>query len=288
MGDTSVGYLHGDYPVAIDATFIKRVQNVNLNRDKSIRTVWELGNAQPAGLDDGPDTFTGDFSWFPVDIQVEQAFAGTSGTWPVAFAAYAEATAVTVQTLTKGVTGARLMSIEYSCQAEGEYRGTVRFEGTGWDSDGATTITATAPSGQGAYRSPDVFVEMNTTSGVRVQAINIRGNARSNRMYELSNSSPVGTIMDRPEVSMDVTWYESTSMAGETELTLSSPADCEVQIGVAGTWDTAGNIKHILKNMVTQGEAERGSVDGWAVLTQRYISKSDATYHGLQTSIIQA
>lgn len=281
MSDTSVGYLHGDYPVAIDTTYIKRVQSVDLNRDLGKQTTWELGAASPAGIDDGPNSYTGSFRWFPIDLQVEQLLAGVASTVNVSFSEYASATAVTLQTLTQGISGARLTGVEYSCSAGGEYSANANFEGTGWDADGATTITAVAPSGVGAYRSPVVHVEMGEVAAARVQSFRLAAGSRSNKMFTLSQADPVGNVADRPEITLEVVWYESTAASGLAEL--STATTCEIQIGSA--WDVAGNIKHVCIGMQSAGEAARGSVQGWATVTHRFVSAGDSTHHGLESSI---
>ena len=286
MGDTSVGYRHDDYPVMVSTTFIPRAQSINLDHDEGIITHWELGNAEPAGVSDGPDTNRGSITWFPIDITMEKAFSGVTPTTTqlgVYLSDYITATGVNVYTPTKGVTGAKVSSLEYSCDAGGEHRATVNFEGLAWASTG-TTITASAPTGVGAFRSPLVHVEMYATQATRAQSFRARANLRQNTLFELGNDSPAGVVADRPEVTLEVTWYESTAMSGNQEFTVGTPRDCEVQVG--GAWDTAANIKYIFKNMVSAGESERGSVDGWVTVTHRYQSAGDTTYAGMTANTI--
>lgn len=282
---TNVGYRHGDYRVAVGGTYAIRVQDFNVDRDLAVRTVYELGAAEPAGVDDAPNVYTGGLTWFPIDLNMERYFSEVTGTDDVFLKSYMTATGVSVESLTKAVGGAKIVSLEYSCEAEGEYRGNVRFEATSWDADGATTITAVTPTGAGAFRSPVVTVELNTTTGVRVQSFRLRAGSRAVRMHQLSSADPVGIEFERPEVSLEVTWFDSTSMAGETVMTLAAPKSIEIQIGKA-TWDTAGNIKHICHNMVTSGDGSRGSVNGWATYTQRYVSKGHSTSYGLTSNVI--
>ena len=281
----NVGYRHGDYRVAVGGTYAIRVQDFNVDRDLGMRTVYELGAADVAGVDDAPNSYTGGLSWFPIDLNMERYFSEVTGTTDVFLKSYVDATGVSVESLTKAVGGAKIVSLEYSCESEGEYRGNVRFEATSWDADGATTITAVTPTGDGAFRSPVVTVELNTTTGVRVQGMRLRAVNRAARMYQLGSDDPVGTVHERPEVTLEVTWFESSSMAGETVMALASPKSIEVQIGSA-TWDNTGNIKHICHNMVTSGDGSRGSVSGWATYTQRYISKGHSTSYGLTSNVI--
>ena len=281
---TSVGYRHGDYPIAVCGTYVSRVQDFNLDRDLAVRTVYELGAAEAAGVDDAPNVYTGGLTWFPIDLTMERYFSEVTGTADVMLKSYMDATGVSVESLTKGVGGAKIVSLEYSCEAEGEYRGNVRFEATSWDTDGATTITAVTPTGDGAFRSPVVTVQCSAVTGVRVQGFRVRAGSRAARMYQMSSDDPVGIEFERPEVTAEITWYESTSMSGNTAMSLSSPQDIEIQVGSA-TWDQADNIKHTCHNMVSSGDGERGSVNGWATYTQRYISKGHSTSYGLTSNV---
>lgn len=282
----SVGYRHGDYPVKVHNSFVIRAQDFNLDQDLVMRTVYELGNATPAGIDDAPDIYTGGITWFPINMDLERScIEATTGS--VSLKQYADATGVSVASLTKGITGAKVVSIEYSCESEGEYRGTIRFEATGWDADGETSITTTDPTGAGAFRAPVANIELDSTSGVRVQSFRLRAGTRVVRMYQLGSAVPVGIQQERPEVTLEVTWFESSSMAGETAMTLASPKDVEIQVGSA-TWDAVGNIQHICNSMISSGDGTRGSIDGWATYTQRYISRGCTTTYGLVTDIIAA
>ncbi len=284
MGDTSIGYRGADYPLAVNNSFMTRVQDASFDRDLGMRAVYEMGNDQPAGMDDGPNSFRCSFTWFPIDLSVERKLVTTNTN--VSGTHYLNGTTCTVQSLTKGVIGCRVMGLDYSCDAEGELRASVRLEGTSWDADGTTPITASAPSGDGAKRAKVVHVELGTYQAVRAQSFRLSYNASNVKMYQLASDDPVGTVNERPEVTLEVTWYESTSMSANQDFALASPTSCEIQIGQ--TWDTVGNIKHICTNMVSEGDGERGTVNGWATLTKRYRSKSDATYYGLVSSIIAA
>jgi len=281
---TSVGYRHGDYRVAVGGTYVIRVQDFNLDRDLGMKTVYELGAAEAAGVDDAPNVYTGGLTWFPIDLNMERYFSEVTGTTDVFLKSYMDATGVSVDSLTKGVGGAKITSLDYSCESEGEYRGNVRFEATSWDTDGATTITAVTPTGDGAFRSPVVSVQCSAVTGVRVQGFRLHAGSNAVRMHQLGSDDPVGINHERPEVTAEITWYDSTSMAGETVMALATPKEIEIQVGSA-TWDTAGNIKHICHNMVTSGDGVKGSVSGWATYTQRYISKGHSTSYGLTSNL---
>ena len=94
-------------------------------------------------------------------------------------------------------------------------------------------------------------------------------------MFELCNADVVGVVQDSPTVTADIDFYESDSMAGNTEIAADDPKDIVVTVNGAST------LRYTLKKMISANDirADRGTVRGWA--TRRYsyqIGAYDASY----------
>lgn len=267
---------HPDYPVEIKGEFAKRVQSVSLNKNIPTQAYDELGNSEHAGVAQESGQFTGELTWFPVDNSTElllRGLASNSGSSISLQNLIDLSNGVTIKNPLATLTGAQVVSLEYSVSApSGEFRATARLKGTSW-ADATNTITVTDPSGVACYKSKDVTVSVNGTTGVRVSGLTIRADMPNQDLYELNNANPVATVFDTPNVTCDIDFYESSAIAGATELALASPGDIVVTISTAK--------KITCKNMVFKSKDERGTVRGWATRRYSYESKGDSTTNGL-------
>jgi len=283
----STGYRHGDFPCAVNGVFAKRVQSINLDDAAALRTTSELGHFEVVGQSQDSDTYRGSISWFPIDNQVECLFAGypaavanTATGSPVSLAQLVNSGGgIPVHTLKTLFDGCKVTSLEYTATAEGEFRGTVNFEGTSMATGSAINIIPV--SGVGAYTGKDVKVEVNGVTGIRMTGITARANIASTTLKELNNANPVGVAQDAPTVTCDIDFVESDAMAANNLLTLTDPKDIVITVGASAKVIT-------LKNMVSGSakRGDRGNVNGWATRRYSYQSSSESTYYGLVTDIV--
>lgn len=267
MGDTSVGYRHGDYPVTIDGTDIIRAQNFEATKTTPRQNVYQLGTENAVGQVSDADTFTGRLTVNAINNQVETALdcanlvnaMGASG--------------ADVYGPIFGITSAKVTSIQYSCRVGGFFQSTFTLEGTG--TSGSTASGATATAGAPAYRAKDVSVSVDGTPAVRAQGFTVRANLRSNRLEELNNSSVVGIAYDSPTTTADIDFVESTNIAGASELT-----GANIVINV-----NSGAKTITLTDMHSTGRTYRGTVGAWATRRFSYLSAgSNTTNAGLAVS----
>jgi len=273
----SGGYRHQDYPVAVNDTFVKRVQSVDLTKNTPMILHYEMGNEEPAGVSDDTDTYTGRITWLPIDNQLEALFLGLddiTNTSPKGLLDYISADGVTVATPKDSILGARLVTLDYALRVGGNFTGTATFEGSAHDS--GVAITVTNPTGRGAYRAPDLIVKVDNTQVARAQGFTLRAGLRIDRLMELGSETPVSIDLSTPQVTVGIDWVESDSIAGNSELTIDSPADIVIQIG-----SQSGGKRLTVKNAVCTGVGPRGVVNGYATRRYDYISKGDTTYGGL-------
>jgi hypothetical protein len=271
----NTAYRHGDYPVAVNGVFAIRVQDVAMDKNTPITDYKEMGNFGSVGAQQDTSKFTGSLRWFPINNQMESLLAGytTSGSTINLSALVNSGAGVPIKTLKTLIEGCKVTSLEYSCQANGEFTATANFGGTEWKAGSA--IVATTPSGQACYKSKDVMVSVGGVTGVRVSGVSFRTNVPSNDLIELNNANAVATVQDAPTVTAEIDFYESDLMAGNVEATLAVPKDIIVTVGGASI------LRYTLKNMVS-GPAvqnQRGNVGGWATRKYAYmLGAYDASY----------
>lgn len=272
----TTAYRHGDYPVAVNGVFAIRVQDVSLDKNQNMTPYFEMGNFGTVGATQDAARYAGSIRWYPINNQMECLFAGyaTSGSTVNLRNLVNSGSGVPVKTLKTLQYGNKVTSLQYSCQADGEFSGTINFQGSSQTTGSA--ISATTPSGVPCYKSKDVKVTIDGTAGARVAGISFQANISSNDLSELGSSDIVGTVQDSPTVTCDIDFYESDAMAGNTVLALSNPGDIVVSVG-------SGAVTYTLKNMVSGPgvKGERGSVGGWATRRYSYQTGSYDTSYGL-------
>jgi len=271
----NTAYRHGDYPVAINDVFAIRVQDVSMDKNTPITSYNEMGNFGTVGSQQDTSKFTGSVRWYPINNLTESLFAGyaASGSTINLSALVNSGAGVPVKTLKTLMGGCKVTSMEYSCQANGEFTGTINYSGTEWSAGSA--ISVTTPSGVACYKSKDVSVSVGGTTGVRVSGVSFRVNIPANDLIELNNANPVATVQDAPTVTAEIDFYESDLMAGNVEATLAIPKDIVVTVGGASV------LRYTLKNMVSGPgvQNQRGNVGGWATRKYAYqLGAYDASY----------
>lgn len=270
----NTAYRHGDYPVAVNGVSAIRVQDVNLDKNQNTTPYYELGNTASVGSAQDSARYAGSIRWYPINNLMECLFAGyaTSGSTVNLSSLVNTGNGVPVKTLKTLQYQNKVTSLEYSCQADGEFTGTINFQGASQVAGSA--ITATTPSGVPCYKSKDVTVTVGGVTGVRVAGISFRANITSTDLVQLGSADTVGSVQDTPTVTCDIDFYESDAMAGNNVLTLAAPGDIVVNVGSSA-------VTYTLKKMVSGPtvKSERGTVRGWA--TRRYsyqIGAYDASY----------
>jgi hypothetical protein len=271
----NTAYRHGDYPVAVNGVFAIRVQDVSQDKNTPITAYNEMGNFGSVGSQQDTSKFTGSLRWYPINNEIESLFAGytTSGSTINLSALVNSGAGVPVKTLKTEILGTKVTSLEYSCQANGEFTGTVNYAGNEWRAGSA--ISVTPPAGVACYKSKDVSVSVGGTTGVRVSGVSFRVNIPANDLIELNNANPVATVQDAPTVTAEIDFYESDAMAGNIEATLAVPKDIVVTVGGASV------LRYTLKNMVSGPgvQNQRGNVGGWATRKYSYqLGAYDASY----------
>lgn len=264
----NTAYRHGDYPVQVNGVFATRVQDVNLDKNQATTPYYEMGNKGTVGVAQDAARYTGSLRWHPINNQMECLFAGytTSGSTVNLSDLVNTGAGVPVKTLKTLQGGNKVTSLEYSCQADGEFTGTINF--TGNSQTAGSAISATTPSGVPCYKSKDVTVTIGGVAGARISGIAFRANVTSNDLSEVGSADVVGSVQDAPNCTCDIDFYESDGMAGNTVLSAAAPGDIVVSVG--------GAVTYTLKNMVSGPniKGERGTVNGWA--TRRYSYQTGA------------
>jgi len=275
-----------DYPVAVSGTFAKRVQSIDLNRNVPITTHSEMGNAEPIGAAKDVETYGGRITWFPIDNQMEELLlapdlggASIDSSNPVGLLDFQGMSPTDIRTADDTLLGVKVTALDYSLRVGGDFTGTVTVEGTGFI-DGSS-ITITAPSGQGAYRSPDLIVTVGGTQVVRAQGFTARAAFQMDRLMELSNAYPVENRTSTPSCNITIDFVESDDIAGATESTIAVPVDIVMKIG-----STSGGKELTGVNMVFTGLGPRATINGYATRQYNYVSVQDGTYGGLEISTI--
>jgi hypothetical protein len=268
-------YRHGDYPVAINEVFARRIQDITLDKSVGSTPYSEISNFGAVGTQQDLGKFSGSLRWFPIDNQIENLFTGhlTSGSVIDLAAMLNMSTGVTVKTLKAAVSGCKVTSLEYLCQAGGEFVGALNYEGLTWATSGSF-VTARL-EGLACYKSKDVAVSVGGIVGVRVSDVAVRVNIPTQGVVEIGNTALVGLVQDVPAVSAEITFYESDLMAGNVEALLAEPKDIVLVVGGANA------LRYTLKSMISGPgiQNQRGNVNGWATRKYSYQAGNyDASY----------
>jgi hypothetical protein len=233
MGDTSIGYRQGDYPVGIDGTFTKRVQDFEVAPVYPREQVYQLGSQMAVGSVAESTDYRGRIRAYGIDNSIETAFGGaTPLTWQ-------DHSGSTLAGPTKGITGAKLTRVEYSCRVGGFFECTFDMFGTG--SSEGSTYTGDV-TGDIAFRSKDINVQINGTDSVRAQSFRATVDLQPAEVRELNNADIVGRVYDSPMIDLEVEFLESTSIAGGAEFT-TSPGSIIILVDTSTKVLTFNNVR---------------------------------------------
>jgi len=233
MGDTSVAYRMGDYPVGIDGTFSKRVQDFEVSPVYPREQVNQLGSSVAVGTVSESTDYRGRIRAYGIDNTIEEAMGGLT---PVLWAAH---TGSSVDGPVYGITGAKFTRAEYSCRVGGFFEESFDLYGTG-ASNGSTITSAIA--GDVAFRAKDINVLVNGTEAVRAQSFRATVDLSPTEVRELNNSDVVGRVNDSPVINLEIEFLESSAIAGNTEFT-SSAGSIVVQVDTSKKVLTFNNVR---------------------------------------------
>lgn len=235
MGDTSIAYRQGDYPVSIDGTFAKRVQDFEVAPVYPREQVYQLGSATAVGSVAESTDYRGRIRAYGIDNTIETALGGAT---PIAWQAH---TGSSLAGPTKGITGAKITRAEYSCRVNGFFEESFDLFGTG-ESNGSDVSATT--TGDIAFRAKDISVAINGTAAVRAQSFRVTVDCQPTEVRELNNSSVVGRVFDSPMIDCEVEYLESTAIAGNTEFT-SSAGSMIITVDTTTKVLTLNNIRSV-------------------------------------------
>jgi hypothetical protein len=213
MGDTSIAYRQGDYPVSIDGTFVKRVQDFEVAPVYPREQVYQLGSSEAVGSVADSTDYRGRIRTYGIDNDIETAFGGAT---PIAWQGH---TGSSLAGPTKGITGAKLTRVEYSVRVGGFFECSYDMFGTG-DSNGSSVSDSI--TGDIAFRAKDISVTINGVTTVRAQSVRATVDMQPAEVMELNNEDIVGRVFDSPLIDLEIEFLESTSKAGDAEFTTSA------------------------------------------------------------------
>lgn len=293
-------YKASNSPVKIASTVIPRVQDFSITTDRQSEAEYELGNLGPAGTSVGSWTYNGRMSFHPISTLAERAWIGqtTTATYVVKLADIMSATGVAITTPGAGLTGAMVTGLEYSVSVpNGKWACSMDFKATGIS--GATTVTAPAVSGAGAYRAKHIFARFETLASnlLRIKSLRLRAGYTAEDLYQLSSGDPFALDNTQPVVTADIEWYwlyESTNPgANATDLRPileeASGTDLEIQVvptGLGTDWDDAGNIRIMLQNLTTTSRGMSVGIGQQSTHSIGYTSGGDATTYGWSVEVL--
>lgn len=267
MGTTDIGYRAKDVPVNCGG-FVRRAQLFVVEKVLPKVLAYELGNIMPAGAAADPIYYRGRLVAFSMGAAIEGAFGG--GSWK----AMLETEVGAALSCPKfGITGAKCTGITYVGRLDGWGTETFTFEGTGFTSGGGGG--APLPTGAPGPRAP----QMSVAGCARLAGYSVRATARANRLGELGNENIVGTVVDNPEVRVDLDFILSDLMGVIGELSL--PDGGTITIALSGD----GISKSItVSKAVSTGVPYEGTVGGWATQRYTYVSTGQDSNAGLAVS----
>lgn len=208
-----IAYRQGDYPVGIDGTFTKRVQDYETSPVYPREQVYQLGSQEAVGSVAESTDYRGRLRAYGIDNTIETALGGLT---PIAWQGH---TGSAVAGPTHGITGAKLSRAEYSCRVGGFFECSYDLFGTGESAGSTFTDDVT---GDIAFRAQDIEVQVNGVSAVRAQSFRVTVDSQPTEVRELNNEDVVGRVFDSPLVDVEIEFLESTSLAGNVEFSSSA------------------------------------------------------------------
>lgn len=261
----TIGYRGTDCPVSIDGTFVIRVQSADFERRLPATPVGEMGRFAPVGITQDNYRYIGRLVQNTVaNTELEDMFAGTTDP---SLEDYKDADGVTVMGPYGGISGAKVMSVQYEISAgAGAAKTTINFEGTGWTS-GSIVTPAVDTDYPGAYSGGDIVATVGTQV-YRAQRVMVQGNLAREQLNEIGNADPVGFGYDSPTVTCEIELVHSDY--AQPTMWNADP-DSPVTIGIA--YDT--DVKTLsMTNMVSDSQPTSGNIRGWATIRYRFTSKT--------------
>ena len=258
----TIGYRGSDCAIAIDGTFAIRVQNFDVERRIPTTEVNEMGRFAPVGVIQDAYEYTARIVANTVEnADLEDALAGTSDP---TLEDYKDATGASIVGPYGGITGAKVMSIEYVATAgTGAMQTTIQLEGTGWTS-GSIATPAVDTSVPAALVGKDVTVTIGDQV-YRVQRATARATLARDRLAELGTTDTVGYGYDSPSVTGEIELVHS-DYANPTLWNASTASPVDIVI-------SCGGIKTItLTDCVSTGQPTSGAVRSWATVRYTYMS----------------
>ncbi|RPJ22676.1 MAG: hypothetical protein EHM35_18005 [Planctomycetaceae bacterium] len=268
MGDTSIAFRQGDYAPGLDGVFIKRVQEFEVSPVYPREQVNQLGSAESVGSVAESTDHRGRIRAYGIDNTIETAFGGLT---PTLWQAH---TGSSLAGPVKGITGAKLTRVEYTCRVGGFFECTYDCYGTG-SSAGSTFTGSTA--GRIANRSKDINVKINGVESVRAQSFRVTVDMQPAEVRELNNENVVGRVFDSPMIDVEVEFLESTAIAGAAEFTGDSAGSIVIEVN--------GSDKILTLNNVRSTETPHNArVKDFGRRTYRYRSDANTADGGLTLS----
>lgn len=267
MGDTSIAYRQGDYPVGIDGTFVKRVQDFEVAPVYPREQVNQLGSASAVGTVSESTDYRGRMRAYGIDNAIETALGGLT---PTLWAAH---TGSSLDGPVAGITGAKLTRVEYSVRVGGFFECSYDLFGTG-SSAGSTMVATT--TGDVAFKAKDISVTINGTTAVRAQSVRATVDLSPTEVRELNNANVVGRVYDSPSIDLEIEFLESTAMAGNAEFT-SSAGSLVILVDTSKKIMTFNNIR-------SQETPATARVGDFGRRVYRYRSDSNTADGGLTLS----
>lgn len=233
---TDIAYRQGDYPVSIDGSFVVRAQDFEVAPVYPREQVFQLGTAEAVGTVAESTDYRGRLRTYGIDNSIETALGGlTAVLWQ-------QHTGSSFAGPTRGMTGARMTRAEYSCRVGGFFEQSFDLYGTG-DSNGSSVDGTT--TGDIAFRSKDINVQINGTDSVRAQSFRVTVDLQATEVRELNNANVVGRVYDSPVIDLEVEFLESTSIAGGAEFTGESAGSMIIQVDTSTKVLTLNNIRSV-------------------------------------------
>lgn len=267
MGDTSIAYRQGDYPVGVGNQFAKRVQDVETAPTYPRETVEQLGSQTAVGTVAESTDYRFRIRAYGIDNTIEAAFGALTAI------GLQNAAGTTVATPPRCLTGCKVSRLEYSCRVGGWFEEVIDGYGTGSSAGSSATATTT---GDIAFRAKDVSVEINGTAAVRAQSFRVTATLQAQEVRELNNPDVVGRVYDSPQVEAEIEFLESTSIAGEAEFTTSA-GSLVIKVDTSKKVITLNNVR-------STESPDNARVRDFGRRTYRYRSDANTADGGLTLS----
>ena len=270
-----VVYTGGNFPVKVGTAVIMRAKSVSLSATSQLTDEYQLGTVPSLGHTEGPWTRTVEIVLNPIDTQMERAVTAiAAATDPVTLTALMAAAPVDVITPRRTIEDCVFTSVRYSASVP-DTSFSATWQLTGLDKSAGGSVAAPSTAGLIAFKPKHIMVRFGTFSAMganilRVKSMNISVTVQNNPWYEFTNEDPWYIDTLSPAVTLQLTWYGSQDGTAPGTLAYdyrplpnaSAPDDVEIQLVPDGAaWDSAGNIKIEIANIVASEDGITGSTE---------------------------